>query len=52
VVLINTFRSGKLILAQRRLLVHDGDASHGAMTRLIKGARFGLYALRARCDDD
>lgn len=45
---------GKLILAQRRqghILVHDGDAVHG-VTRLIKGVRFGLYALRARCNDD
>jgi len=28
-------------------LVHDGDAAHG-VTRLIKGVRFGLYALRSR----
>lgn len=45
---------GKLMLAQRRqghVLVHDGDAAHG-VTRLIEGVRFGLYALRARCDDD
>jgi hypothetical protein len=41
---------GKLLLAQRReghILVHDGDAAHG-VTRLIKGVRFGLYALRSR----
>jgi hypothetical protein len=41
---------GKLLLAQRKqghILVHDGDAAHG-VTRLIKGVRFGLYALRSR----
>ena len=45
---------GKLLLAQRKqghILVHDGDAAHG-VTRLIKGVRFGLYALRSRCNDD
>ena len=44
---------GKLLLAQRKegcILVHDGDVAHG-VTRLIKGIRFGLYALRSRCDD-
>jgi hypothetical protein len=44
---------GKLLLAQRKegcILVHDGDVAHG-VTRLIKGVRFGLYALRSRCDD-
>ena len=43
----------KLLLAQHRegwILVHDGDVAHG-VTRLIKGIRFGLYALRSRCDD-
>ena len=44
---------GKLLLVQRKegcILVHDGDVAHG-VTRLIKGVRFGLYALRSRCDD-
>jgi hypothetical protein len=44
---------GKLLMARRRegcILVHDGDVAHG-VTRLIKGIRFGLFALRSRCDD-
>jgi hypothetical protein len=52
--LLFAFTNGKLMLAQRRqghVLVHDGDAAHG-VTRLIKGVRLGLYALRARCNDD
>ncbi len=43
----------ELLLACRQghISVHDGDAAHG-VARLIKGARFGLYALRSRCNND
>ena len=41
---------GRLMHVQRRvgsIMSHDGDAVHG-VTRLVKGIRYGLYALRGR----